>query len=397
MLFLRRLPAFSFLACLVFAQQAETSLQKQFQEGARALAEGRYADAEQAYESLAKTNPQIAEVSANLGFVYFQEGKFELAVRSLREALKLKPGMTQAGYFLAMSLSELGRYDEALPGLETGFKRASDPGLKRLLGLHLTRAYTGMRRDRDAVQTTLELTQLYPNDPEVLYETGRMCGNFAYLAMQKLASVAPDSVWRLQASAELFETEGQYDAAMANYRKILEREPRRPGIHLHLGRCLLARARAQNAEGGSAEALKEFDAELQVDPTNANAAYEAAEIYRKSLELNKARALFETALQRYPNFEEAQVGLGRVLLAQKKPDLALTHLQRAIALDREDDVAYYQLAAAYRLMGNTSEQQNALAHFKTLRARRTREQSALLDLSPARTVTKQELGSQESE
>jgi tetratricopeptide (TPR) repeat protein len=397
MLLFQCLPAFVCLAWLVFAQDAETSVQKQFQEGASALAEGRYEDAEKAYESLARIKPEIPEVYANLGLVYFQRGKYALAARSLRQALKLKPGMTQAGYFLAMSLSELGHYDEALPGLETGFKRASDSGLKRLLGLHLTRAYTGMRRDRDAVQTTLELTRLYPNDPEVLYETGRMCGNFAYLAMQKLASVAPDSVWRLQASAELFETEGQYDSAIANYRNVLQQEPRRPGIHFRLGRCLLARSRAQNAQGDATETLKEFDQELAIDPTNANASYEAAEIYRKAGQLNEARELFEMALQHYPDFEEAHVGLGRVLLAQGNADLALEHLQKAITLNREDDVAYYQLAAAYRSMGNGTERQKALAQFKSLRARRTQQQSALLEVSPARAVTKQELGSQESE
>jgi tetratricopeptide (TPR) repeat protein len=397
MLFLRCLSALSFIAWMALAQDPETSAQRQFQEGARALAEGRYADAEKAYESLARTKPEIPEVSANLGLVYFQQGKYALAARSLRQALKLKPGMTQAGYFLAMSLSELGHYDEALPGLETGFKRASDPGLKRLLGLHLTRAYTGMRRDRDAVQTALELTHLYPNDPEVLYETGRMCGNFAYLAMQKLASVAPDSVWRLQASAELFETEGQYDSAVANYRKVLQQEPRRPGIHFRLGRCLLARSRAQNAQGDATEALKEFDQELAIDPTNANAAYEAAEIYRKAGQLNEARQLFEVALQHYPDFEEAHVGLGRVLLAQGKTDLALDNLRKAISLNGEDEVAYYQLAMAYRSAGNGTEQQKAFAQFKSLRARRAQQQSALLEVSPARAVTKQELGAQESE
>lgn len=388
---------FLLLAFLFYAQGAETSIEKQFQEGARALTEGRYVDAEKAYESLVKINPQVPEISANLGMVYFQEGKYAPAVRSLRQALRLKPSMTQAGCFLAMSLSELGQYDEALPGLETGFKRASDPALKRLLGLHLTRAYTGMHRDRDAVQTTLELTRLYPNDPEVLYEAGRICGNFAYLSMQKLASVAPDSVWRLQASAELFETEGQYDAAIASYRKILDREPRRPGIHFRLGRSLLARARAQNEPGSSTEGLKEFEQELEIDPTNANAAYEAGELCRKAWELNKARELFEMALKHYPDFQEAHVGLGRVLLAQKKADLALPHLQKAVSLDREDEVAYYQLAAAYRQIGNVTEQKKAIAQFNTLRARREQHQAALVEVSPARSVTRQELGPQESE
>jgi len=193
----------------VAAQQADAGLLQHYsQEGQRALAEKRYPDAERAYEKLVNLNPGIAELHANLGLIYFQDGKYKQAVPALLQALKLKPSLPNAQYFLAMSLSELGRYGEALPALEKGFKGADDPGLRRLLGLHLERAYTGLQRDGDAVEVAVELSRLYPKDPEVLYQTGRLSGNFAYLAMQKLATVAPDSIWRLQASAELFETQG---------------------------------------------------------------------------------------------------------------------------------------------------------------------------------------------
>src|SRR5713226_6303062 len=89
-----------------------------------------------------------------------------------------------------MSLSELGRYNEALPGLEKGFRRSTDPALKRLAGLQLERAYTGLKRDSKAVEVALELNRLYPEDPEVLYHTGRLFGNFAYLSMRKLSQVS---------------------------------------------------------------------------------------------------------------------------------------------------------------------------------------------------------------
>ena len=60
-----------------------------------------------------------------------------------------------------------------------------------MCGLQLLRAYSGLRRDSKAVEVALELNRLYPDDPEVLYHTGRIFGNFAFLNMQKLAQVAP--------------------------------------------------------------------------------------------------------------------------------------------------------------------------------------------------------------
>jgi len=320
------------------------------------MAAKRYADAEQAYQKLIHLDPGVAELYANLGLAYFQQGKFEQAVPAFQKALKLKPSLANTKYFLAMSQSELGHNEQALPELSRGFRQTRNAMLKRMLGLYLERTYTGLHRDREAVDVALELTRLYPNDAEVLYQTGRLCGNFAYLAMQRLQEVAPESMWRHLASGDLFESQGDYALAIRGYRRVLALDPNRPGIHYRLGRALLHSKQPDS----QAEALKEFEQELGLDPTNANAAHEAGEIYRKSGQISKAEAFFAMALKYYPDFEEAQVGMSRVLIAEKKPDLAITHIREALSLNPGDDVAYFQLAQAYRLLGNVAEQRKAL-------------------------------------
>jgi tetratricopeptide (TPR) repeat protein len=95
-------------------------------------------------------------VYAKLGVVYFQRGRFSQAVPVLSQALKLKPGLANADSLLAISLSELGRYEEALPGLERGFRRSTDAALKRMSGLQLERTYTGLQKDAKAVEVALE-------------------------------------------------------------------------------------------------------------------------------------------------------------------------------------------------------------------------------------------------
>ena len=47
------------------------ALRQRASEGERALAEGRYADAEAAYDALRRLSPGTAEVHARLGLIYF--------------------------------------------------------------------------------------------------------------------------------------------------------------------------------------------------------------------------------------------------------------------------------------------------------------------------------------
>lgn len=371
------------------AQPAHDSqIQRLAQEGARALAERRYGDAEQAYEKLRSLSPNTAEIHAQLGLAYFQQGKFAQAAPTFQQALKLKPALPNLDVLLAMSLCELGKYEEALPALQKGFKRSTDAALKRSAGLQLQRAYTGLRQDDKAVEVALELVRLYPKDPEVLYHAGRLFGNYAYLTTVKLAEVAPDSLWLHLAAGEANESQGRSDAAIQEYKEVLSLQPNRPGVHYRIGRVLLARAKQSTDDTVSeAEALKEFEQELQIDPTNANAAYEAGEIHRKSARFDKALELFSQAVKHYPDFEEALLALGRTLLGSGKAEESLAPLRRSVALNAANEVSWFQLAQAHRALGNTAEQQKALVEFQRLRESKARPAESL----SKREITKQTL------
>jgi tetratricopeptide (TPR) repeat protein len=359
------------------AQDSGAALQEHAAAGERALAEGRYADAEREFETLRRLSPGTAEVHAQLGLIYFQEGKFEAAVPTLREAIKLKPGLPKVDALLAMSLSEIGRYEEALPGVTKAFAQSADPVLRRIAGLHLQRIFTGLGRDQDAVDVALKLSRLYPDDAEVLYHSGRLFANFAYLQTMRLATVAPESVWLHQAAGEANESQGLYDAALREYQQVLAAAPRRPGIRFRIGRTWLERSSNNPSSDDAAQARKAFEDELGLDPSNANAAYELAEMQRKAGDLEPARQLFEQALAHYPTFEHAQVGLARTLIALGAAAEALPHLQSVIANNPESEVAYFQLAQAFKTLGNSIEQEKALAQFNRVHRISTEHRTAV--------------------
>jgi predicted Zn-dependent protease len=358
----------------------------------QAMAAGRFDAAEAAFLELTKLEPDVAELYANLGAVYFQQGKLDAAIDALRRALRLKPSLAWVKTLLAICLAESGHSAEALPGLEAGFRSSAEPQIKRQCGLELLRTYTALHRDADAVETSLALNKAYPDDPEILYQTGRIYGNFTYLTMEKLRDKAPDSVWMLQAKAEAQESEKQYDLALNSFESVLRLEPQRPGVHYRMGRVYLALFEQLHESKNRDQAADQFHAELALDPGNGNAAYELAQIERDLGNLEKARQQFESLIERRPEFEQARVGLAGVLVETQKPDEAAMQLKHAIELDPNDEVAWYRLAHALRMTGDQQGQKEALAEFQRLHALASSHLARAGILLQAGEVTPQQLG-----
>lgn len=337
-------------------------------EGQRALAAGDYPAAQSSFEKLEKIAPNVAEVHASLAAIYFKERQYEPAVREIRTAQRLKPSLPRLDSLLGLSLAEMGELAQAVPGLEKGFKQTADDEVRRMCGLELLRVYTGLHRDADAMATALELNRIYPDDPEVLYHTGRVAGNYAYTLMEKLRTDAPNSIWMLQAQGEANESEKNYDVAIRLFQQVLAMDPRRPAIHYRMGRVYMAKFQSSHAAADRESARHEFEQELEIDPGNGNAAYELAQMSADDNNLDAARKQFEAVLARYPNFEQALVGLGGVLLESNAARDAAVVLNRAVKIDPGDEVGWYRLARAEHAVGDQEAAQKAMSTFQTLHA-----------------------------
>ncbi len=362
------------------------------EQGQAALAAGHLEEAQRDFEQLRGLQPNVAEVHAILGRIYYQQRKFNLAVVELQTALKLKPSLPKAHTLLAISFAEMTEYRQALPGLEDCFLHSTEGSEKQMCGLQLERAYVGLKLDQKAVETALQMDRLYPDDPEVLYQSSRVYGKMAYEAILRMNIVAPNSPWKYLAAAEVNESQGATAAAIDQYRQVLALDPKRPGIHYRIGRTLLAQGRKSGAQQDQTEALKEFLAELEIDPANANAAYEAGEIYRNSADYPNAEKYFQIAISYYPDFDDAQIGLATVYLAEDKAQLAVPSLHKAIAVDPSNEVSWYRLSQAERSLGNTAEQSKAMAEFRRLHQAKLKQQQSG-QVASSTEVTKQKLDS----
>ncbi len=350
------------LCCAAQSTSPSSSAQRYFEEGERAISENRLDDAARAYENLTKLNPNLSEAHAKLGLIYYMQGHFADAIPQLRLALRLKANLPNADILLAICQAEAGHYADALAGLEKGFRHSPNEGMHRLIGLELLRCDAGLQRLDQAAELALNLSHSYPNDPEILYNAGRVFGDLAYSSMKRLTLVAPASVWVRQAAGEADESEGHYELAIAEYRKVIAMQPDRPGIHFRLGRALLE---LSGDSGNYEEALSEFQEEYALT-SDADAAYEIGEIYRKTGQPEKAEKYFAIVVKDQPGMEDGHIGLSRALLELNHPAEALTQLDEAIKLNAGNEVSHYLRGRAYRALGNITAQTLELEQYRKL-------------------------------
>ena len=123
-------------------------------------------------------------------------------------------------------------------------------------------------------------------------------------------------------------------------------------MHFRLGRALLL---SSHEPAGLDAALKEFEAELALNPNDAIARYQVAQVLVAQQTPQQAGAQLARALELTPDFPEALVSLGKLRLEEKRNEEAIELLQRAVKLTPRSEAAHYNLMIAYRNAGNMAE------------------------------------------
>ena len=258
----------------------------------------------------------------------------------------------------AIDLAQKGRCREALPTLKKS-AHLSDKQLKYQSAMLAARCAMSLNQTDTAVEALLLLNREFPRDPDVLYTTTHLYSELASRASQELVAAAPDSPQAQELEAESFESQGNWDRASAQYQKILEQNPKAPGIHYRLGRILISKTPPE------AEAAKrEFEEELKVDPSDASAEFMLGEMARQAARWDEAAAHFARASKLDEGFAEAYLGLGIALNSEGKFSDAVAPLESYVKLDPSDPAGHYQLATAYARTGRKpdAEREIALQH-----------------------------------
>ncbi len=279
------------------------------------------------------------------GIAAFHRGDYKTARASLERA----PNDPQARLFLAFIQAATGDCQAALPELSKGF---STGGNRRLAGLALAQCYIAAKRFADAGPVVAQLEKDFPADADVLYVSADYHMKAWNDAIYRMYQKAPSSYRVDQLSAEVFETQGKYTEAIAEYRKAIEKNPKALDLHYRLGRALLQQSHDPAALD---QARKEFEAELALNPSDAVAEYQVGQVLTAEQKKPEAAAHFERAAELRPDFAEALIAVARLRSDAKRYADAIALLERAVKLQPRNETAHYNLMMAYRNAGRSAD------------------------------------------
>jgi tetratricopeptide (TPR) repeat protein len=224
-------------------------------------------------------NGSEAYYHSNLGTALWKWGRLDAAAASYRRALELRPDYAKAHFNLATVLWKQGRPDEAMAGFRTALVHQPD------------------------------YPEAHDNLGTVLKEQGRTAEAIAcYQAALRLRPAYPEAHNNL--GTALLE-QGNADAAAGCYRHAIALRPAYPEAHFNLGTAILE-------QGGPEAATACFRTALAQRPDYPDAFLNLGTTLKQLGRLEHATACYREVLVREPDHPEAHSNLGIVLLAQGK-------------------------------------------------------------------------------
>jgi tetratricopeptide (TPR) repeat protein len=358
------LPLFVSTCLSANAQQAgpATTLKDQTVRAEEALRAQDVPTALAEYRAMIAANPQNSQAWTALGVLLYGSGHAAEAAESLAKALKIDPQAPHAELFLSFSQADLQQCDAALPVLQKYFAIQSPGKLQRLTGLTLLQCSATSKDPAAAVNAATRLRELYPGDPDVLYELAELYTRMWNQTANELIAAHPESYRVHQLAAEVNEAQGNFAQAIRQYKAALGQNAKLPQMHYRIGQLLL-RIGSTDADE---KAMEEFQAELAINPQSATSALAMGEIERHQGKLPEATREYTQALKLEPGLPEARVGLAQTLLAQHNIEGSESQLRTVIAEHPDNAQAHYAMMLAYRAQGKLPEATTEMATFKQL-------------------------------
>jgi tetratricopeptide (TPR) repeat protein len=324
---------------------------------ARAAEKGeRIDDAIKKYQAILELDPKFTPAYENLGKLDFQQSRYEEAIKNLRQALELKPQSVASRALLGICLYKVGEFQDARHELESAYHLSPN---NREIEIYLARSLVETGNLEDAARQFQQLRREDPQNAEVLYAMGQLYMKLAAATFDDLQTRAPDSYLIEVLLGDLAETGGFHPEAIEHYRKaIAKKGSDARGLHYPLGHALYG-------DGQYEEALREFHRELELNPYDYMASYEAAEMLLKD-NPQEALRLATQALEVKPDLAPALRVRGRALLLLGRPQDAVVDLKKAESLSPREPLVHFHLAHAYRQLGLNNEAQREEALYRQL-------------------------------
>lgn len=326
-------------------------------DAAAARAAGRNSQAAELYRKGVALRPGWAEGWGQLGAILYEQDRYTEAAAAFARAVKANPSSGAALVMLGLTEAKLGRDAEALEHIRQGRRAGAPPDPQFRSVMFFTEGTLLLRRGEfdSAREAFGEVSRNGSSGDELL----RALGLAALRIPSGASSPAGDAVLLRAGRAEHAAARNDYDAATAEYARLVEEFPNERNVNYAYGRMLLLMHKDE-------EAVVAFQREIRNSPDHVLARLGIA-----NAKLRTAPAAgipyAEEAVKLAPKLPLSHHLLGMLLLETNQPERAVRQFEEAIRLYPKEPVIYFALARAYAAAGRRADADRARAEFVRLK------------------------------
>jgi tetratricopeptide (TPR) repeat protein len=300
-------------------------------------------DSSAAIESLKAAlhnEPDNAVAHYQLGLAYAQQRDINRAESEWREAVRIRPGLTDAQRSLATLQIGRGEYDNALQTAQQIINAQPFSGEGFILkGI----AELGMRKYADAEHDDREALKRIPQNSAPYIQLGHVqlaqkhygeAQNFYQQALEK----DPSSADALRGLMTAYMEQKQYDKAIAAANAQIAKSPNTSNFYNLLGTALFD---GKKDYSGAQSALRKA---VDLDKNNVDALVKLGKVYIQQGNVDQALGLYQQASKDNPRESRFYVLTGELYEAKQNWDQAKAMYQQALSVSADDPRAANNLA-----------------------------------------------------
>jgi tetratricopeptide (TPR) repeat protein len=278
---------------------------------------GNSASALPLFEEAIALDPESAELHLDCASALLRRGDADRAQIEAQKAVDLGRGNSKAQALLGRVLYEQGDYKQAKEHLEAAVK-ATQSDVSFQIGYDLARTY--LKLD-DVNRASVVFDEMMIG----LGDTSRLHIYFGHAYLMS----------------------GQYDRAVTEFKRALQKDPKAKEAHYFLGLSYLSRDEGNGFEENAAEDR----AEIQINPGDFRPHHDLGNIAMHLHHVDEAERELKRASEIEPGNPDPLITLGELYVSQRRLPEAEAAMTRAISLTKDVTRNGYQVNRAYYVLG----------------------------------------------
>lgn len=310
-------------------------------------------------EAILKRIPGNPEAAFLLGLIYNREGKYALAIDSLKRAIALKPTPSDFHSQLGMAYAQSEQLDEAVASFRKAVAlQPNHPQLHNNLGTALKeqgKLDEAAAAFENAIRLKPDYALAYNNLGNVLHARGQL--DLAAQCLNNALALNPDYVDARNNLGDVLEQQGKLDDAAACYQAVLARGATDLRALNNLGNVYRTQGKFNEAESLFLKAL-------DLDPSTAETHSNLGFTYFNQGKLAEAADCFRRAIALKPGLAIAHRNLGAALNGLGQYDDALDAVRKALEFSPQDSDAYSTLLFISQFSQKVSQAELLVEHLR---------------------------------